>query len=107
MTDFTLRDEALLNLEAKIAKYGWTAYYILAEQPWLYSIGLMENSNHPELITIGLDQDSAYNAVHRIGKLLEDGTVLQRGQRSCSPVERCPDKRAKCPSWLTGGSPMG
>lgn len=44
-----------------VRKYGWYAANVSdAEPPFLYTIGLLESWQHPELILFGLDAENAY-----------------------------------------------
>ena len=82
MSNMTSRDLALFSLEAKIGKFGWTAYYITGgpDADWHYTIGLVDRFDHPELITLGLDHVSAHSAAQEVVERLEAGDRLTPGR---------------------------
>jgi len=84
MSNMKPRDQALFNLEAKISRFGWTAYYISGGPgpDWHYTIGLVDRFDHPELITLGLDHRSAHAAAHEVVHHLEAGESLTPGRHT-------------------------
>ena len=84
MSNMKPRDQALFNLEAKISRFGWTAYYISGGPgpDWHYTIGLVDRFDHPELITLGLDHRSAHAAAHEVVHRLETGVSLTPGRKA-------------------------
>ena len=89
MSKLTSRDQALFNLDNKISRFGWTAYYILGGPgpPWLYTLGLIERFGHPELITLGLSPESSHGLVSKIVRGLEDGQRLRPGRQTLHRLE--------------------
>ena len=89
MTKLTSRDQALLNLDSKISRFGWTAYYIFdgPGPPWLYTIGLVERFDHPELIILGLSPEAAHGLVNQFVQTLEDGGSFKPGRQTLRRFE--------------------
>lgn len=54
--------------------HGWYAASIIDHQPpFLYTIGLMQTQNHPELIVFGLDVHNLYALVSQLVQLIRAG----------------------------------
>ncbi|HXX43102.1 MAG TPA: DUF4262 domain-containing protein [Candidatus Acidoferrales bacterium] len=48
---------------------------------WSYTIGLFENFGQPEVVVVGLKDDTAHFLLNEVRNLYRDGAVLQEGQR--------------------------
>lgn len=92
MSELTGRDQLLFNIEGRIDRYGWSCYYIFGGPgpPWLYTIGLVERWDHPELIVFGLDQDSAHGMVTRAVELIESGAAPTLGRAAGEQLDGFP-----------------
>ena len=62
-------------LEENIAEYGWTAVGTETHDgvPFLYTIGLTEKYNHPEVVITGIGMQQAKAIVDCAVKKIEDG----------------------------------
>ena len=65
---------------------GWSAIGVFPEppdhpNPFTYTIGLMENFNHPELIIYGCKADTAHAILACAIDLIKDGTRFEPGER--------------------------
>ena len=57
-----------------VQQYGWYVANVAdADPPFLYTIGLMENWQHPEFIIFGLDANNAYALLSELVNDLRDG----------------------------------
>ena len=45
----------MLSLDLTIRTYGWQLHQITDDNPWSYTIGLLESYDHPELMVTGLE----------------------------------------------------
>jgi len=55
------------DIDRSVAEHGWHAIAVEDhEPPFLYTIGLITRSNHPELIILGLDRRTAYSVIAAI-----------------------------------------
>lgn len=82
MDRFTVADQALFEIDADIARYGWHATAVLGNPgpPWLYTVGLLEQLGHPELIVFGLTGPQAYGGVGLLIKEIEAGPTPSVGR---------------------------
>jgi Domain of unknown function (DUF4262) len=77
-----------MHMEEEIAEivreYGWYAASISDhDPPFLYSIGLMQTCNHPELIVFGLDGDNAHALLSGVIENIRTGQPFaQPGKRA-------------------------
>lgn len=92
MSHLTGRDQLLFNLEGRISRFGWSCYYILGDPgpPWLYTIGLVEGFEHPELIVFGLDQHSAHGLATRVLERLKSGVEIGAGRHAGERLDGLP-----------------
>jgi uncharacterized protein DUF4262 len=74
------RDEFLFNLDAKIARLGWTIVVVEPTPPspgWVYTIGLTARG-HPELVMVGSPVEAAA-VLNRLGARIERGERFEPG----------------------------
>lgn len=93
MDTFTPADQALFETDASIAKYGFHATAVLGghEGPsWVYTVGLLETHDHPELITFGLPPGAAHGVISAIVEQIREGTRHPAGREHPFDVDRIP-----------------
>lgn len=70
-------DDWLFFVDAKVqGEPGWFVSGVEEEPgslPWRYTIGLLENFDHPELVMVGLESGCAYEGLNRLGRRIRDG----------------------------------
>lgn len=65
------------EIDRSVAARGWHAISVRDhEPPFLYTIGLITQSNHPELIILGLNQRSASAVISALVDKVRAGTQL-------------------------------
>ena len=63
------------EIDRSIVEHGWHAIAVEDhEPPFLYTIGLITQSNHPELIILGLDRRTAHSVVAAVVENIRAGT---------------------------------
>ena len=77
------------RLLEKIADAGWRVVYIAPEERhldawpelpvWAYSIGLYRTHRHPELVTFGVDYESATAILGRLAHQVAEGRAFEPG----------------------------
>lgn len=75
-------DEQFENIEEKIEEYGFTLMGVEAgpeHPPWIYTIGLVENHEHPELWMRDLSLDVAYELTDVIARRVAAGEQFAPG----------------------------
>ena len=62
MDELTWRDELLFSYHRAIETYGWHVIHVFGGEclAWSYTVGLVDNFDHPELVVMGLDRGSGY-----------------------------------------------
>jgi hypothetical protein len=83
---FTWLDQLMFGMHAKIEKLGWTGMYVGGDRrvpAWAYTIGLAERFLHPELVVVGLGEQSV------AGLFDELATRVAAGDR----LDELPDRR--------------
>ena len=86
-----------INLEADetklvddIEKYGCHIIHVKPQQPipgWSYTIGLYETWQQPELIVVGMKQDSAHYLLNEAALRMKQGLRLAGGHREKDLLE--------------------
>ena len=61
----------MLSLDLTIRTYGWQLLQITDTNPWSYTIGLLENYDHPELMVTGLGLDVQNRVIRTIVRSIE------------------------------------
>ena len=83
MCDGKSLTEVLEGIDSRIREHGFTVPGVTTGIPgrdWAYTIGLVENAAHPELIVTGLPAEDAMRAVQAMARMVRDGTVLRPGE---------------------------
>jgi hypothetical protein len=66
--------DLLDQTHARIAEHGFTMMMVGDDRSsWAYSIGLLENFGHPELVVTGLDATSASAVITGLAERIRDG----------------------------------
>ncbi len=69
MDTFTPADQALFEIDANVAKYGFHATAVFGGHDgpsWVYTVGLLETWSHPELIVFGLPPKVGYAGINAV-----------------------------------------
>jgi hypothetical protein len=81
-----LSDAAVTDHYARIIDdHGWAAVGVDAPVPWIYTVGLKWELDHPELVIIGVDLVDAHHLLHELVERIEDGHVLGAGSEVLLP----------------------
>ena len=65
------------DIDRSIAQHGWHAIAVDdCDPPFLYTIGLISKSQHPELLILGLDRRTSYSIVTALVELIREGAVI-------------------------------
>ena len=81
--DGTTVDEARLDLANRKQRFGWALQGVEASRPWVYTIGLVERFDHPELVMAGVPIPVAGSALNALGARIAEGERFPPG---CSGV---------------------
>jgi hypothetical protein len=80
-------EEDLLASEfVRIAVDGFTAVHVLSDLPWLYTIGLVQSFDHPELVMTGVTENIGG---HVMAQVLERVRSDERFSVASPPVRLC------------------
>jgi len=80
-------EEDLLASEfMRLAIDGFTAVAVLADPPWMHTIGLLQSWHHPELVITGAPEE---RAGHVLAQLIERVRGGERFDASSPPAELC------------------
>ena len=78
------------STEENIAKHGWEGVYVFDEneerQPFIYSIGLEETHNHPEIIIFGLKRETMHSILSDLEKDIRGGVVYETNTRTSGVI---------------------
>jgi len=72
------------RIQSDVKTYGWHCLSIgitPADHDFSYSIGFIENYNHPEVVVRGLSADLTYKILHQCAMMLRQGKRLDVGKR--------------------------
>ena len=74
-------EEIAASYAAMIVKYGWAAVGIFSENepPWIYTVGLQDTHDHPELVIYGLPLELMHNLLHDAVREIENGKRFEPG----------------------------
>ena len=76
----------LAEFAADIATYGWIVMKVAAnsapDPDFAYSIGLFQTYEHPEIILVGLDAETAHTIINDVGAAVRDGKRYAAGTTS-------------------------
>ena len=78
--------EAVDETAARIAEHGYTLQGVEpspGHHSWIYSVGLVGNFDHPELIVVGLDVQRAYDVMTCMTDRVVDGKPHGPGDVLC------------------------
>jgi hypothetical protein len=78
-------DESLRGIADDVATYGWSVMRVSADGPgpdFAYSIGMVQNLGHPEILVVGLPLDTAHRLINDVGDAVRDGKRFAAGQVS-------------------------
>src|SRR5688572_23904947 len=66
-----------------VKKFGWHAVTIIDDPAltFVYTVGLMETTNHPELCVFGLKSDSAHQLLSAMVRIIREGQGVIPGER--------------------------
>ncbi len=76
-----------------IAKYGWYVIKVPKDDEgpgFAFTMGLLKNFNHPEVIVTGLDLDTMHGMLNTIGDSVKAGGRYEPGQRVTQVIEGFP-----------------
>lgn len=64
LCDGTNEEDLLTGFRSRVTEFGFTMVSVGGSpSSWTYTIGLLENLGHPELVVTGLDPSSAYGII--------------------------------------------
>jgi len=71
-------EDAALNrwFDTTIERYGWAITGVEADDetvPWLYTMGLADGFDHPELIVVGMRYEAAKRLLNELGDRIRNG----------------------------------
>ena len=74
---FSFEDSILLDA-ASLAEYGWIMSGVRSDPdagipPWLYTVGLLDVADHPEMIIAGVSTESSARILHILAGRVLDG----------------------------------
>ena len=78
MFDRLRRDWHLRDIDKRIGKHGWTAVYVgdYEQAPtWVYTIGLTETLNQPEVVLFDIPQADANSLLWTVAEALKEGSL--------------------------------
>jgi hypothetical protein len=78
-------EEARANRARSIDTNGWGIIGVQPSpqnEPWAYTVGLVEAFEHPELIVVGIDLDIAGLVLHDLATCVTAGVELAPGRRA-------------------------
>ncbi|MGH0035529.1 MAG: DUF4262 domain-containing protein [Myxococcota bacterium] len=98
-------DPVLQRVRADIAGYGWHVGKIPGDErapSWAFTIGLHESFGHAELVTFGLDLETAHRLLNQIGLFVKRGQAFADGERAPGILEtHTVAFRRVAPRWLS------
>jgi uncharacterized protein DUF4262 len=75
------------DIDRSVFEHGWHAIAVEDhEPPFLYTIGLITQSNHPELIILGLERRTAYSVIADVVATIRAGADLDQLSFAFRPV---------------------
>ena len=72
------------DIAEKIQKYGWTLISVFDPDKgthFVYTVGLEQSFEHPELIVLDLPVDVACEMLNGLAELISDGRYFRAGER--------------------------
>ena len=86
-------DELRRIIDNTVKDYGWFVQAVLpsSEDPsFAYSIGLLENFQHPELIMVGFDPKLCQTLINTVGEMVRSGSKFSDGDRVQEVIQGFP-----------------
>lgn len=83
MCDGATHEEVLADTHARIERFGFTLLGVEPDQdhpPWLYTIGLVDNFDHPELSILGAPLGFSAAVLNHWARYVIDGHLLADGE---------------------------
>jgi len=82
MCEGATREEVLEEARCHIIHHGWFLQGILGEAgteggDWVYTVGLLENFGHPELVITDMTYEDGGRWLNQLGELVRDGCDLR------------------------------
>lgn len=75
----TSDDDRRRWFDETIERYGWVLSDVEPDDgsvPWMYTVGLAEGFNHPELIVVGMRDRAAARTLNELGERVRNGLRL-------------------------------
>lgn len=100
---WVLRDDMEDVVRRNVHEYGWHAMKIPGDAegpPFIYTIGLYETYDHPEILCVGLPLDVAHDALWQCARHIDRGGKLEHGTRFSEAFENAAcELRAVAPKY--------
>lgn len=80
-------EEVFDDLHCRVRHFGWALQGVEASPPWVYTIGLTERFDHPELVIVGMEIPMAMYALNALGTMIATGERLEPGRSGVSVAE--------------------
>ncbi|MEX2294139.1 MAG: DUF4262 domain-containing protein [Acidimicrobiales bacterium] len=87
LCDGSTYEEVLDDLHHIVQHFGWALQGVKASPPWVYTIGLIERFDHPELVLAGVDISVAMGVLNALGTMIATGERLEPGRSGVSVAE--------------------
>lgn len=86
------RDQYLRMVRENVEKFGWHDQGVFPTEdapgnPFNYTVGLMENFTHPELLIVGIDPRLAHQLLSAAVERIRDGEAFTDGSETASLTE--------------------
>ena len=81
--DGATHEEVLTETDERIGRFGFTMVGIEPNPdhpPWLYTIGLVERHNHPELCVLGMPEHAGFRLLDAVSRWVLGGERLAPGR---------------------------
>lgn len=77
------------ELAADVAEHGWMVVHVAVEDgpEFAYSVGLHRSFGHPEIIVVGLDEETMHDLINDVGEAISEGRKFREGSISSTFVE--------------------
>lgn len=80
----------MISTKENIDTHGWESVYVFDEketkQPYLYSIGLEQTFNHPEVVIFGLARKTMHGILSDIVHDIKNGVVFEKNKRIANVI---------------------
>jgi hypothetical protein len=86
-TDLDTRREFLMQqVDDAVKEHGWYVTHVTADEQFSYTVGLVKNYHHPELLLIGLDDETAFEVLDHLHQNVAHGEVFGIGESFTMPA---------------------